>query len=205
MRLTRTVPLLLVFLLVCAGRAQALVYEESFDPAKLPEQVLSGTLLLGEEGSWSGRLADGRYVLTNERKPDAVEYFYLGTKAGLGQARVQVEVSVDAPGEAAGAGILYRFDPERKTYLGFLVLPGGKYAVIERDEQRAVIRMSGMHDAIEPGANQLTVASDGGAVRFSVNGTEVATINTGAAGVGAGILAFGIGQFSFDNFAMSTP
>ncbi|HET6520943.1 MAG TPA: hypothetical protein VFG47_14145, partial [Geminicoccaceae bacterium] len=207
----RLTTLALLAALLSAPPASAAQYRETFDPGKRPDEVMFGILGFGEGGTWSGRLADGQYVLTNRTDPSAVQYYYLeappgGTFGSLRDATVSVEVAGEFGSDPSGAGLIYRFDPATRTYWAFALTRDG-YGVFKRDRGGFQEVMAGGSAAIRPGeANRLTVRpGPDGAAQFLVNDEVVgAAGGPDITGAGVGLLALGAGSFRFDEFTIST-
>lgn len=207
---TRALILIAVVLAAILGRAAgAQAYVERFDPNTPPQEVMGGVLSVGRDGAWHGSLEDGGYVLENEGDAGAIRYFWLGDIPGPPDqppAALAVSVDVDGAfeGEISGAGLIFRFDPERRFYYGFVLLNGGRYGFFQRDQDGVQMRLSGTSEAIEAGGeNRLTIVPEGDTMNLFVNGERIGAFgNDAVQGPGVGIVAIGIGRFHFDDFAI---
>lgn len=200
--------LLLLRTLAFDGAEQS--YREDFSPDRDPARIFGGNLLLGTDNGWSGRLAEGRYVLENQGHPGDVRYFYLRPE-GLdivqdgSRAMLEVDGEFSAGEGPSGAGLLYGFDPGTGHYLAFVIMAQGQYAVLQRDEDGVQMRMSGTHGTVRrTGRNRLAIDRSGRRLRFAINGREVASLGMeNVEGRGVGLLALGNGRFAFDNFVVT--
>ena len=191
-------------LTVCAATA---TYTETFDPGTAPDQMMEGILGLGDDGPWSGRVDNARYILENRSDPYAVTYYYFVPAQTF--SRGPVDVSVDIGGNFrageyhSGAGLIYGFDEQRRTYYAFVIMENGQYGFFERDAEGFQERISGTHGAIRrEGSNTLSIQSGADGFSLRVNGSKVADYGSSQRGRGVGLLALGKGTYEFDNFTM---
>jgi len=190
--------------------ALAAEYRESFDESRDPARIMAGTLLIGNDGTWIGALEDGAYSLSNSGKAGAVRYFHVdfakrnGTDAAE-RTEVAVDVAGQFEGQAAGAGLLYRFDREARTYYAFVVMKDGAYSLWQRSADGLRRLAGGSNAAIKPGSvNSLLARLQGGEAELYVNDTRIVGHSTGATLAGdVGIIAFDRGAYRFDNFRLS--
>ena len=197
-------------LALAAPAALAAEYNETFDAGKDPAQIMGGTLLIGDDGTWHGALEDGVYSLNNASKPGAVRYYHFGFASqaeGSAAQKTELAVDVDArfEGQVSGAGLLYRFDREAKTYLAFLVMKEGGYSLFQRTSEGFRRVASGSNAAIKPeGVNRLVARLQGDQVELFINDVRILAHSAGeTAGRRAGIIALDQGAYRFDNFRLS--
>lgn len=191
--------------LPAAGRAAALV--ETFDADKPAAQVLGGLAGIGVEGAWSTTLEGGAYVWRNDSDAKAVKYIHLDRLpggVGLAEAAVEVDVTVAAAGEPAGAGLIYRFAPASRTYLLYLLMGDGEYGLFYRGADGFRRLAVGAAPGVVPeGKNRLAVRPMADRIEFLVNGNRAVSIGKGQVpGEGVGIAALGKGTFTFDNLSV---
>jgi hypothetical protein len=168
-------------------------------------------LKLGQDGAWTGEIRDGAFVLSNQGAPGAVRYFTVNGIEGaddeaLRQATLAVDVDGKYAGDRAAAGLIFGLAPEQKTYLMFVVTGTGKYALLARDLKGVKALASGENAAIHAGGvNRLEVKPGIGDVALLINDQRMLSfkVQNGQLGQGAGIVAFGEGEFRFDNFALT--
>lgn len=201
---------LLVALALAAAPALAAEYRETFDEGRDPAKILAGTLLIGDDGVWSGALEDGAYSLSNAGKDGAVRYFHVDfsnqSGAGAGsRTEVAVDVAGQFDGQVAGAGLLYRFDRAARTYYAFVVMKDGVYSLWQRGTEGLRRVAAGSNAAIKPdGTNSLLVRLEDGKAELFVNDTRIGGHSTGPTAEGdVGIVAFDRGTYSFDNFRLT--
>ena len=206
----RSLCTLLITLVLAASPTLAAEYRETFDEGRDPAQILAGTLLIGDDGVWSGALEEGAYRLSNPGKDGAVRYYHVGFSSQVasgtaGRTEVAVDVAGQFDGRAAGAGLLYRFDPKARTYYAFVVMDDGVYSLLERSANGLRRVASGDNAAIKPaGVNSLLARLENGKAELFVNGTRIVGHSTGSSAAGeAGIIAIDRGSYRFDNFRLS--
>jgi hypothetical protein len=190
-----------------AGGASAAGLVETFDAAKPAAEVLGGLAEIGDDGTWRTALEDGAYVWRNEADAQAVKYIHvdrLPDGAGLAAAAVAVDVTVAAGEGAAGAGLIYRFDPAGRTYLLFVLLGDGNYGLFFRAKDGFQRLAAGDAPGVDAaGRNRLGVRPAGGRIEFLVNDNRAVAIGGDRIpGQGVGIAAIGKGTFSFDNLSI---
>jgi hypothetical protein len=190
-----------------AGGAAAAGLVETFDAARPAAEVLGGLASVGDDGTWRAALEDGAYVWRNEADAQAVKYIHLDRLSGgadLATAAVEVDVTVAAGEGAAGAGLIYRFDPAGRTYLLFVLLREGDYGLFFRAKDGFKRLASGDAPGVDPaGRNRLGVRPMGERIEFLVNGNRAVAIGGDRIpGEGVGIAALGKGTFSFDNLSI---
>jgi hypothetical protein len=202
---------LLAGFLAAAAPAFAAAPDIAYDFDRPPEagSQLADMLILGTEGDWTGEVADGEYRLYNTSAPNTLKYFYTslgpaGAEADLSGATVTLDATTDARDGNSGAGILYRFDPATQTYFAFTVTGEG-YAVFVRDSGGLNRVLTGSLPGGPP-AGQMHLAvrqkADGSA-EFLVGEAVVGSVSNGDVhGAQLGFVAFGAGEFAFDNFAV---
>ena len=201
---------LLVAALLAATPVLAAEYRESFDAGSDPAKIMAGTLLIGDDGVWTGALEDGAYRLSNPGKDGAIRFYHFGfpgrsAASATGRTEVAVDVEGRFDGRIAGAGLLYRFDPAARTYYAFVVMKEGAYSLWQRTAEGLRRVASGSNAAIKPaGANSLLARLQGGKAEVFVNETRIVGHSLGAGQTGhVGIVAFDRGAYRFDNFRLS--
>ncbi len=158
------------------------------------------------DGAWNSRTTPTGFTMTNRSDANAVRYFYVDAGQRPGARTVQVDVSVEPRGIGpAMAGLLYGFDPQRKTYI-MLVIESGETIGIYRRGPRGLERLIGTRiDGIGGGPFRLTLEEQGEQVAMKVDGKRVALIKSKALGSGAtGIIAAGVGTFAFSAFSVTS-
>lgn len=192
--------------------AMAEVYHEDF-AALEPGDALHGILLQGQEGQYEGALENGTYVLRHQGDAGIVRYQFLTALPGqpdrsLRDARLSVVVSGDfasAENSVAGAGLVYRLDPDTRTYFAFAVLGDGRYGVFKRDRTRLQRIIHATSAAIRRGQpNELAMRpNQGNGVDLFINGTQVGSVaSSDITGGAVGLIAIGNGRFVYDDFTV---
>jgi hypothetical protein len=202
--ITTTLAAALLALTTAGARAAELV--ESF----AGDKPLGGLVQPGTEGAWTASLEGEAYTLSNASDAQAIKYLHLGALPGgtghLGKAAVEVDVKVDGDSDPSGAGILYRFDPESRTYLLFALMDNGNYAIFLRTNEGIKRAAQGSVPGLKPESNRLSVRTEGEMIQFAINGQSGPKVKVGERGGGSvGIAAIGKGSFTFDNLAVREP
>lgn len=186
----------------------AALYEETFDPGRSPPGPLMGALLLGTQDAWTGRFAGGGYELENRTEQRALRYVFITAIPGAGSremadATVSVSIRGDYAG-ASGAGLVYRLEPDSRSYWALMVQGDGSYVVLRRDKDGFARVASGKTRAdARSRATRLTIDTSQGRARFRINDAVVATVEgERPAGPGLGLIALGVGRFQYDNFSV---
>ncbi len=186
-------------------------YIEPFSaPNASPEtlrQIFAGNLIVGREDCWQGALDGGVYRISNWSKPDAVQYFYIGLGGqGLSERLVAVDVKVDAINVTtdSGAGLLYRYDDERKFFYAF-VLQNDRTVTFRKRNAHGYITLDSIR--LPPGTPDgfvnLALVAKGDRFYLFVDRALIKTIKEDKLERGQpGFIAIGEGMFQFDNFAI---
>jgi len=192
--------------------AAEVIYREDFAPPTSPHQMMAGSLLLGRDSIWSGAVENECYVLANEMDANAVRYYFVSAtqKHDLGRASVAVTVESEGRGEAYGSGILYDYDEESRRYLAFTVKDGA-YLVLRRGADGMHRVAAGNVAGLDTSApTQLVLISKDGELHFFVGRRRLVSLRYGPdtadatrATHGVGFIAFGLGRFRFDDFAVA--
>lgn len=173
-----------------------------------PAGPLNGILTIGADGPWTGVLTGSTYQLRNGTDGGAVRFHYLSDAPGatgpLTQGTVSVEVAVqtDPNDDVAGAGLVFDFQDASRDYFAFVVTARG-YALYRRDAEGLRSLVAEASDAVRTdGFNRLIARSAAGQIDLFVNDTFVLGLQSdGALDGGIGIVAIGIGTFTYDTFA----
>lgn len=208
----RALLLALMALSLSCAPAMAGSYHEDF-AAIGPDDALQGVLLQGQEGEYQGAIENGAYVLRHHGDPAMVRYHFLTAlpdepKRTLRDARVAVVVSGDFAtmgNTTAGAGLVYRLDPDTRTYFAFALLGDGRYGVFKRDRTRLQRIIHATSSAIRRGEpNELAMRpNQGNGVDLFINGTQVGSVaSSDITGAAVGLIAIGNGRFVYDDFAV---
>jgi hypothetical protein len=192
------------------ARAADVVYQERFGSSEKPEKMMSGSLLLGRSGAWSGAVAGERYVLENRQSAKAVHYNFVnvGAKYDLGRVNVALTVEAEGQSERYGAGILFDYDRAAPSYWAFTVRDG-HYLVLRRGPGGMRRVAAGTVDGLELSQpTQLVLINKDGKLNFFVGRRPVVSVHytpeSGAGtGRGVGLIAFGLGSFRFDDFIVA--
>lgn len=190
------------------------LYFESFDaadadvddPATLRRKIHS-MWLPDEDDIWSSTVSGGVYVLRNNNGPTAVRYKYLRVnELDMSELPISVEVRADLTSRNfySGAGIVYRFDRDRKFYYAFTISGGDKFVFYKRNEGGYVPLYSGRSNVIQSNQfNKLAIASNGALFNLFINDSFVKAIKDQELVSGdVGIIAIGEGNFFFDNLTI---
>ncbi len=180
------------------------ILEWTFDAE--PDASQTSALALGDDGTWSAKVTEGEYVVENSKDKDAIRYVHFKlTKddkpINLSDASVDVDVDGSFVEPDSGAGILYGYDPESKTYLGFLLTNDG-YLILKRGKDGIETVAQGSHSHKKGEGATLEVNTlDSGELEFRIDDAVVATKEIdGVKGNDVGMISVGRGESDFDNF-----
>lgn len=186
----------------------------TFDSNRRSEEAFVRHLLVGHDGTWSGSFVGDRYLLSNTVDSNSISYFYISgisvgdRKLSLESVAASVDVQVSplvgrSPDSGSGAGLYYSLDPQGDTYAALVLRADGSYGLYVYDGNKFGFILGGTQHSIRPGAvNRLTLdSSPGEGLKVIINGEHLSTFDRPGARAGRiGILAFGLGNFYFDNF-----
>ncbi len=190
-----------------------ILHQETFDSAKPKETIFWGVLGVGDDTRppWSGELSKDCYTLTNNKKVDAVRYYFREridqNSKTLSEYGISVEIEGTTGEKIAGAGLIYGYNADTKNYLAFIKGAGNSYAIYQKDKDGLRRVMGGNSEAIRPHqANKISIIPSGNIINFYINSKHFAAIKQETAPIGAaGILAISSGMFLFDNFTVLSP
>ena len=165
--------------------------------------ALEPYLLLGGDPPWAGSMEGDSYRLTNATNDADIVYFVAALPGGRAQ-EVSVNVSVQPQIGAAysGAGLIFNFDSNSRTYLALVLMATGELAIYQRDNQGVseLARLPTTGIAVEPLRLSLRTTAEG--LTIEANGTHQGSIG----GVGlqgqAGILAIDGGSYLFSDYSV---
>jgi hypothetical protein len=165
---------------------------------------LTPQLQLGAFAPWMAQAEGTAYVLSNTTDPSAVTYFWVGNPAEEGRRTIAVDVDLREGAEGSGAGLLYGFQEEPRSYFLLMLRPGGTVALVQRTPEGFEERMGIGGDQVKPGINRLEIRERGKEIDILLNGTNIGAIGNDLIGRGGvGIVATGTGTFAFSNFALT--
>ena len=209
---------MLLTALLCAALAQDAGVPPAALPAQAPRGLETGSPTAhagapgmgpltrhlaeaGQRGAWAYAHTPRGFVVTG-RDPDSLDYAF--TREGTGADRtVSMRVTV-SPGEGF-AGILLGFEPGGPSYHAFTVGADGVVSVWRRDEGGFRPVIQSRTGALHAGENALAVIERGDAVRFLLNGEQVAEIESRGLGEGGvGYLAGGRVEAALSGFTVGT-
>jgi hypothetical protein len=178
--------------------------------------------VIGRDGPWWGDVVEGVHRLANETHANAVKYSYVELRDAadrrieLGDARVSLQVRAELiPGSPhAGAGLLYRFDREKRHYAALLLslwgnedVPTASLSWAVSDEIGFSLRQSQAASWIDLQAPiVLAIEGHGSDIALSANGRVVRHVREFPRSSGdPGVIAVGRGRFAFDDFTIWPP
>ena len=190
------------------------LYFESFDAADAEVDDLAtlrrkihSMWLPDKDDIWSSTITGGVYILRNNSDPTAVRYKHLRVnELDMSELPVSVEVKAELASRTfySGAGIVYRFDRDRKFYYAFTISGGDKFVFYKRNEGGYVPLYSGRSNVIQSSQfNKLAIASSGAFFNLFINDSFVKAIKDQELEKGdVGIIAISEGDFFFDNLTI---
>lgn len=199
----------LVLLAACSGGGPAdQVPRSAAQPPQGSEWTATGMgpltewLFQGVGEIWSGSLYQNIYTVENRSDEHAIRYYTTRTRGdGRGNRSISVDVAL-ADGSPGRAGLVFGLDRERNTYHLFVRESDGAFTAYRRHESG----IDHLASVVLPSNGQLfhrlEVREEGESVQLWANGERVATITRQGLTQGElGIIAFGMGQFGYSNFA----
>lgn len=197
-----------LIVLAPAGAAVADTYVQDFE-AGLSGDGFVEALTTPPGDDWQARVEDGVFVLENRSAAGAVRYYDFNRTGPGGAPALQTEASVsvsgDFEGEAAGAGLLARFDPETRTYYAFVRTADG-VALYKRGPERfsRLMNLDGpVRGADGPVTLGMRLTPEG--TQLFVNDRSIGTVSSqDVQGDRFGIVAIDRGTFRFDDFSVTT-
>ena len=200
-------------------------YFEAFDldeddPVASPRYA--GIWTIGEDGPWRGGIREGVYRLANSSDPSAVRYGYVGLGDGVGalddltDARVSVDVRVGERDSCpfTSAGLMFRFDRERRLYTGLVLTrqvrgreSRGQLQLVTRNDRGFGLMPLGSPSRFDASRTvTLGIIGRGDVLSLFVNDEPFRSVPAPAGLRGdPGLLALGTGEFEFDNFTIASP
>ena len=160
-----------------------------------------------EEEIWTAEMASGTYRLSNTTEAGAVRYHHLnigGQDMAAFPASLEVKLEQTWPATTQpGAGLLFCFSPGQRTYYAFLLGKGGEFALWHRDSHGYNVLYSGRTDHVrEEQFNRLGVIRTPQEIHLFINDQQVRQVRENRLqGGDAGLIAMGLGLFSFDNLS----
>jgi hypothetical protein len=166
---------------------------------------LTPHLQSGEDAPWTARAEGASFTLANTSDPAAIRYYWTGSPAEEeGKRSIAVDVEVRDGQEGSGAGILYGYRDEPRSYFLLLLRPNGLVTLSQRVPEGFEERMSIGGDAVKPGVNRLEVRENGSTIEMLLNGQSIGSLGNDLIGRGGvGIVAVGTGTFSFANYTQA--
>jgi hypothetical protein len=187
------------------------VYVESFnvpttDPATV-RSFVNPAWLLPPGDDWSATVADGAYTLENRASPKAVHYLHFRVRCDDSinhPASVEVRLDDRADNGIGDAGLLYRFDPNTHRYYMFTLGRGGRLAFSKRNQAGfRTLYAEALKSLDATRLNRLAIVGTDAAMFLYVNNSLVKVIeDSELRGPSSGVVAIGIGRFTFDNFTI---
>jgi hypothetical protein len=193
-------------------------YEGWDDPAPTPADQLSRYgeyWVIGADPPWYGRVREGSYRLSNIGVSGAVRYMHFSMTDAqnkpldLREAPVttRLRIASEPRSPATGAGLLCRFDRQRRTYLAFFVLANGQVAEARNTGEGLAFRGPWPGPRIPPGDFcRVAIRAGEGRLQFFVEDEPVITCAAPElTGSEVGLIAADVGEFEFDDFAIYSP
>ena len=185
-------------------KAMPVIYSESFDPATVldvwkPEEP--------PRAPWTEELKGGRYCVTNASSDSGVHYVHVGLdKNDLTDAPVSARVQAEAkqPSSLAGAGLLYRFNAEARTYYAYVLSPTGEVTFWRRGKDGMSKLFSGPASRSSTGTpTTVGIAARGPRFFLFADDALLATVEDDALPGGrVGASAMSKGRYCFDDFTV---
>lgn len=158
-----------------------------------------------EEKVWKGILEAGVFKLINCTDESAVKYHYLNiNNQKILSLITSVEVSMmEADKETSGCGLLFCYNEQTKVYYAFQINHNGQYRLWLRNTTGYRLLFSGRSKLIVPNEfNKLALVRENNSIYLFINDQFLRNVNDDSLQHGhSGVIAFGTGQFEFDNLS----
>lgn len=153
------------------------------------------------DDTWMQQMSDLGFSMTNAVKPSAYTLRYTdGAIDGSGSVSVDLAIN-PLFGTGGYAGLLFGYRSPRDFNL-FALDAAGKATIYRMQDGSYGPILSSGSDGPHPAIRHLALEIEGDRVSFLLDGDSIATMTTGGLGGGqVGIIAVGIVQSSFANFA----
>src|SRR5690606_10765594 len=163
------------------------VFGEEFGDDRHPLYVMAGVLDFGQrpDTPFVASLARGGLVIENAVDPSVIRYYFVephhaGPWNDAANAPTAVSVLLSGQyGDAPGAGLIYRVDPNSHHFYAFVLTGGQGHGIYVLDGQGYRALSTGESSAVQPGGvNELVVLPDGPVIHMVVNGELVGSLDT---------------------------
>lgn len=163
---------------------------------------------IGQDGSWIRELKDGAYCFTNQAGGGEVDFHYLEIE-GTDNSELPVAVDIDVTDLAgsrshSGAGILYRYDQERRFYYAITLTQNGTLYVQKRNANGYnTLYSSSEASKLQKGFNRLAVIGSANELHIYLNDALLRVVKDDELRHGIhGMIGIDIGSYCFDNYAI---
>jgi hypothetical protein len=163
---------------------------------------------IDQQGFWLRELKNGAYCFTNQAGEGEVDFHYLEVQ-GMDNSELPVAVDIhnkDLAGskQHSGAGLLYRYDKERRFYYAITLTPVGQLRVYKRNDNGYNTLYSGPAESHQKeDFNRLAVVGSGAELHIYINDALSRVVKDDELRHGiSGMIGVGIGSFCFDNYAI---
>lgn len=169
---------------------------------------------IGDDENWTGLLKDGAYELVNTVTPNDIKYIHAGATRDNGQPVNLYNAPISAVVKAnfsqsphSRVGILYRFDLNSKYYYALTLSKDGRVIFSKRNENGHRELFSEKSERfLSEGYNEIGIIGNGPAMDIYLNNWRITTIQDDELhGDRTGIIAWGTGEFYYDNFIIYEP
>ncbi|GEM_PF-2235395 len=161
-------------------------------------------LLLEREGPWEGKMEGENYLLENSEDPQAVHYVPIPRETIHHSFTITVSGETKSPG-LCGAGLLYSFKetPLLSYYALIVDNERGTVSLLRYEEGKFQELFAMGSERFRSGKHCLTIHEEPQEVIFSIDNEEIGRLKNDNLSQGmVGIIAIGIGAFSFSHFVM---
>lgn len=166
--------------------------------------ALASIVAIGVSDKWIGQADATTYTLSNTTDANTVRYYYAPGPT-TGKVKVTALVTIaPQPGDTAGAGVLYSYNPQTSSYMAVALQANNTVAVYARDQSGFNQVMSSSSDGLlKPGVNEVTIIGEGNSAQIFVNGQSMGSISNDMISTQypAGILVLGRGSFTFSGYS----
>ena len=166
---------------------------------------LTSIIQPGAQGPWHVSAGQQGVQLQNQQQPGDLTYYYVNEEPGQsGQRVVSVKVQLLNASANAGAGLLYAYRDNPRSYYLFTLAADGTVSLSFRGANGFETRQATTLPQLAGQSAQLKIVEQGTSIALWVNEQKIGTIGESGMGRGAlGIVAADLGTFRFSDFSIA--
>ena len=183
------------------------LYFESFDADDIGDDLWS----FFDDEVWTYEVSNGVYKLRNETNPKNAKYVHVGVTSPLNNSDIDISespVSVEIKPLAtdddnfSGGGLIYRFNSDSRRYYAFILFSDGRFGFYRKDKDSYFVLYSARIGTTQfKQFHKLGIAAKGDVFYLYIDDYFTKAVRDSELAKGrVGIIAWGTGEYLFDNF-----